>query len=146
MLRKWLNNWLAGDTSEKLVVGADEGNLSGLNLKEVLAAHDAWKVKLKTELMGKSATPIDVTVVASDCKCVLGKWLHSTGKKQYSKLPEFKTALDAHAKFHIAAAEVVIEHQSGNTEQANLLLNQKFRNASNSNQLELVRLFTAAER
>ena len=144
MLKKWLNNWLSGDTSEKLVIGEDEGNLSGLNLKEVLDAHDAWKVKLEKELMGKSTTPIDVTVVASDCNCVLGKWLHNTGKKQYSKLSEFKPALDAHAKFHLSAAEVVIEHQSGNAEQAKLLLKQNFRTASNLNQLALVRLFSAA--
>ncbi len=145
MLKKWLNNWLHGDATEELVISSKEGMLSGLNLKEVLDAHSAWKVKLEHELVGNSKRAIDVTVVASDRRCVLGKWLHGEGKKQYSKLPEYKKALDAHAHFHLCAAEVVIEHQSGNTDNAKELLTTKFRTASNNNQLELVKLFTVAQ-
>jgi len=145
MLRKWLTSRLKGNSDVELVIGPEEAMLSGLNLKEVLDAHGAWKDKLEAELAGDSDGQIDVKVIASDCQCMLGKWLHSKGKKDYSKLPEYKLALDAHADFHLAAAEVVVQHQSGNTEQARQLLKTKFRFASNENQLELVRLFTAAK-
>lgn len=145
MLIKWLKSRLNGNSDVELVIDPEEAMLSGLNLKEVLDAHSAWKDKLEAELSGASNEPIDVDIIASDCHCVLGKWLHGKGKKDYSKLSEYKMAVDAHADFHQAAAEVVIQHQSGNTEQANQLLKTRFRSASNDNQLELVRLFTAAK-
>lgn len=145
MLRSWLKRRLKGITNEKLVIDPDEGTLSGLNLKEVLDAHEAWKDKLEKELSGVSDKPIDADIIASDCQCILGKWLYGKGKKDYSKLPEYKPALNAHADFHKAAAEVVIQHQANNTEQAKQLLRTSFRTASNDNQLELVRLFTAAK-
>lgn len=145
MLRSWLGRRLKGNTDEKLVIGPDEEMLSGLNLKEVLDVHEAWKDKLEKELSGASDEPVNAEVVASDCQCVLGKWLHGKGKKDYSKLPEYKPALNAHADFHKAAAEVVIQHQSNNTQKAKQLLKTSFRTASNDNQLELVRLFTAAK-
>ena len=145
MLKKWLTSRLKGNADAELVIDPDEEMLSGLNLKEVLDAHEAWKDKLEMELSGVSSEPIDANIVASDCHCVLGKWLHGKGKKDYSKLPEYKLALDAHADFHQAAAEVVIQHQSNHTEQAKQLLKTRFKLASNDNQLELVRLFTAAK-
>ncbi len=145
MLKKWLASRLKGNTDAELVTDSDEGMLPGLNLKEVLDAHEAWKNKLEMELSGVSSEPVDANIVASDCHCVLGKWLHGKGKKDYSKLPEYKPALDAHADFHLAAAEVVIQHQSNHTEQAKQLLKTRFKLASNDNQLELVRLFTAAK-
>ncbi len=145
MLRSWLKRRLKGITNEKLVIDPDEETLSGLNLKEVLDAHEAWKDKLEKELSGVSDEPIDADIIASDCQCILGKWLHGKGKKDYSKLPEYKPALNAHADFHKAAADVVIQHQANNTEQAKQLLRTSFRTASNDNQLELVRLFTAAK-
>lgn len=146
MLRRWINNWLNGDKSEKLIIPEKENTLSGLNLKEALDAHEAWKKKLHDELTGDSIKPLEVAFIASDCNCVLGKWLHTTGKKQFSRLPEYNNALKAHADFHLCAAEVIIEHQSDNTENAKKLLVTKFRTASNDNQLELVRLFSAANK
>ena len=145
MLAKWLKSRLKGNSDVELVIDPEEEMLSGLNLKEVLDAHDAWKSKLAAELSGASSEPIDADIIASDCHCVLGKWLHGKGKKDYSKLSEYKMAVDAHAKFHQTAAEVVIQHQSGHTSQAKQLLKTQFRSASNDNQLELVRLFTAAK-
>lgn len=146
MLRQWLNNWLAGDTSQKLVIEEEVKDLSGLNLKDSLESHYAWKDRLDAQLSGEDDAPIDVAHLASDCQCQLGKWLHSVGKQKYDKLPEYHSAIDAHAKFHIAAAEVVIEYHSGATDRAKELLNTNFRSASNAVQLELVKLFTSARK
>jgi len=142
-LLKWLNDKLSGKSSE-LNISPNENTLTGLNLKDALAAHDAWKDKLNAELSGASKVPIDVTKIEHDNLCVLGKWLYGSGKDKYSHLPEYESARKAHTAFHLAAAEVVIAHQSGNTEKAGVLLKSNFRVASNNNQLELVRLFTVA--
>ncbi len=125
--------------------GQRKYSFRALNLRTALDAHTAWKARLEAELSGESDDKLDVSVVGSDCQCVLGKWLHGTGKKLYAKLPEYQSAVKAHADFHLAAAEVVIEHQSGSTETARNLLKSNFRTASNNNQLELVRLFSAAQ-
>ncbi len=146
MLKSWLSRKFGNNSHVKHFIETGEGNLSGLNLKSALDAHDAWKEKLRKELSGENQQPLDVSIIASDCHCELGKWLHGQGKKNFSKLPEYKKALTAHAEFHISAAEVVIEHQSGNDERARQLLNGNFREASNLNQLELVRLFSVAKR
>lgn len=141
-LKKWLIQKLAGKDAD-LVIDHEE-NLVGLNLKEALDVHGAWKDRLQVALNGQSNEELDVVVVAKDDQCALGKWLHGPGKQKYSKLPEYDQALKAHAEFHVCAAEVLIEHQSGNTQQANDLLKTRFRSASNNNQIELVRLFTTA--
>ena len=143
-LKEWLKNALAGE-SAPLIVSKEENMLSGLNFSEALKAHEEWKVKLKKELSGSSERRLDVAFIAQDHNCVLGKWIHGTGEKQYSHLNEFKRARRAHANFHLAAAQVVIEHQSGNTEKAQELLKTTFRSSSNTNQLALVGLFTAAD-
>lgn len=145
MLKKWLKNWRDGDTTKELEIPQELNTLNGLNLKKALDAHNLWKDKLQLELSGSSLASIDVTTVASDSVCELGKWLHTTGKEKFSKLPEFNKVLEAHKNFHLCAAEVVIEHQSGNTQYASTLLATKFRTASNVNQLELVRFFAANE-
>lgn len=144
MLKNWLRNALSGKTDEKIEIGADEGKLQGLSLKNVLDAHSAWKGKLEKELSGQNRT-IDPSIVGNDEHCELGKWIYGTGKELYSNLPEYEMVQKAHAHFHITAAEVVIEHQSGNTDKAENLLKSTFRSASNSNQLQLVRLFTTAK-
>jgi len=141
MLKNWLRNRRKNNT---IKLKYDDESIAALNLKKALVSHDAWKEKLSKELNGHSEKPIDLIEVASDCKCSLGQWLHSTGKKKYSELPEYQKALKAHAQFHFSAAEVVIEHQSGNTQHAKKLLVTKFRTASNLNQLEIVRLFAVA--
>ena len=146
MLKDWLNKMLSGNNNEELIISPEEEMLSGLNLKEVLDTHGAWKNKLENELSGNSNEPIDVTKTAKDHVCTLGKWIYGPGKSKYSTLSEYEPLRKAHADFHLVAAEVVIEHQSGNKDLAQKLLKTKFRSASNINQLELVRLFTAAQK
>lgn len=146
MLKDWLASKLGLNSNAQNFIGPGEGALPGLNLKSALDAHDAWKERLQKEIDGQSEYPLDVSTIAGDCHCTLGKWLHGPGKKAHARLPEYKKALEAHAEFHITAAEVVIEYQSGNRDRAQQLLRGKFRAASNNNQLELVRFFAAAKR
>jgi len=144
MIKHWLARRFGWQGFTDSDLNAIEDRLSGLSLKQALDAHQAWKHRLQDELTGQSPAPLVISEVASDCNCELGKWLQGQGKKEYRKLAEYSKAVKAHADFHISAAEVLIEYQSGNTAGARQLLKSRFREASNLNQLELVRLFSAA--
>lgn len=142
----WFSKSVAGDETAKLEIEPEEEVLAGLNLKQVLDAHTAWKTKLQNALDGTSAENLDVAVVCQDDLCTLGKWLYGEGKNKYGQLPEYESTRVAHSEFHLCAGEVLMEHQDGNVDLAATLLKTKFRSASNRNQLELVRLFTVARR
>jgi hypothetical protein len=142
MLKKWIAQRLFGRGDQDLEPIPEDASLEGLNLKEVLDAHDAWKTRLVEDLEGRTEIAVDPAIISSDRHCTLGKWLHGPGKR-YSRLPEYDRAVQAHADFHVCAAEVVIENRSGHRERAEQLLKTRFRHASSANQLELVRLFSA---
>ena len=122
-----------------------EGELAGLNLKQALEAHQAWKGKLQKVLDGESSERLDITTVSQDAHCVLGKWIYSEGKKLYSHLPEYEFVRTAHADFHVCAGEVLSQHQAGHSLEAEVLLKTKFRTASNKNQMLLTNLFRVAK-
>ena len=142
----WFGSNDASDISVESKVVPDNESLSGLNLKQVLDAHHLWKDRLQKVLNDTSDEDLDVDIVSQDCHCVLGKWIYSEGKNLYSHLPEYELAREAHAEFHVSAGEVLTQHKIGNEEKAQELLKTKFRSASNINQMELTRLFTAAKR
>ncbi len=136
----------ANDSEAKLKIAQDgEGMLSGLSLRQVMDAHSAWKGKLQKVLEGVSDENFDIVEVSGDCHCFLGKWIYGAGKA-YSRMPEYESLRRAHANFHLCAGEVLTQHILGNREESERLLKIKFRSTSNRNQLELVRLFTAAKR
>lgn len=144
-LKDWLLKKLAGDHSAELELSEEEENLSGLNLKNVIDAHFEWKSRLESTLDGSSSKTYDAADVAKDNLCTLGKWLYGPGKKLYSKLPEYKELLKVHAEFHICASEILIDHDGGDTEQANKKLDREFNDLSGQIQIDLVRLFTSAK-
>ena len=123
-----------------------EQKLSSLKLQQVMDAHIAWKGRLQKVLDGTSTEKIDLQIASEDRHCFLGKWFYGEGEALYGRMPEYETARRAHAKFHECAGEVLTQHLLGNDEEAERLLNTKYRSASNRNQLELVNLFTAAKR
>jgi hypothetical protein len=82
-----------------------------MNFDEAIRAHSDWKRKLS----GYIATPdgsLKPEVVCLDNKCDLGKWIYSDGSK-FSADAEYKTLKEQHAKFHIAASEVIKKVDSG---------------------------------
>ncbi len=129
-------------TVQNDVVNAE---LSGLNLAQVLAAHTAWKTRLTKIIYGSSDETPNIAVVSQDNQCFLGKWLHSEGKALYGHLPEYQSARQAHAEFHVCAGEVLEQHRLGYDDQAAVLLKTKFRSVSNKNQVLLTRLFVVAK-
>lgn len=129
----------------KLGLEQKDESLAGLNLEQVLDAHHLWKDRLKGVLNGSSDERLEIKTVSEDCHCVLGKWIYSDGKKNYGHLQEYESARQAHAEFHECAGQVLTAHELGDATQAETLLKTKFRTASNLNQMELIRLFSAAK-
>ena len=82
-----------------------------MNFDEAIAAHSAWKTKLKTYLR-KPDHSLNAGQLALDDQCVLGKWLHGEGAK-YTAFPEFAELKGEHAKFHRAAADLVVRADAG---------------------------------
>ncbi len=145
MLKSLLSRLLSGNASVHDI--PENEQLEGLNLRKALDAHEQWKERLQKALDGAGeCRMLDVATVGQDCNCELGQWLYGPGKKKFGRMAEYEQARVAHAGFHLAAAEVIIEHHSGNEQKARELLTGRFRTASNKNQLALVRLFATARR
>ena len=77
-----------------------------MNLDEAVKAHAAWKIKLSAYLRHPDKS-IDSADAGSDDHCPLGQWLHGEGKKTLSSLPEYKTLVTEHARFHRAVGSAV---------------------------------------
>lgn len=141
------NKSSTGYAEEKLDAAPNTtGILAGLDLKQEMDAHGAWKSKLHKVLESDDCEDLDVVLASGDCYCSLGRWLYGKGKAFYGRMPEYEAVRIAHANLHLCAGEVLTQHILGNREESAHLLKTKFKSASNRNQLELVRLFTAAKR
>jgi len=144
-LLKWLENKLAGDNSAKLTFDKGQEEFAGLNLKQVLDAHLAWNERLTRYLAGTSEENLDVTQIAPDNLCILGKWIYGPGGKQFAQRQEFQDLRNTHKEFHLTAGQVLTHHNQGNRQAAGQLLASKFRALSGKIQLNLIRLYASAQ-
>lgn len=140
----WLRGAVVGGPESELKFTPEEKSLSELSLRQVLDAHASWKSRLERKLQNPQFVLSSSSVVLDD-QCKLGKWLYGVAHKCYGHLPEYESARQAHAAFHLCAAEVLFHHESGNNDAAYTLLRGKFQTAFNDSQLELVKLFAVAQ-
>jgi hypothetical protein len=82
-----------------------------MDFNEAIADHTRWKMRLASYAV-KPDHSLCVKLVASADQCELEQWLEGEGSK-YSSLPEFADLVASHARFHQAAAEIVINADSG---------------------------------
>ena len=82
-----------------------------MNFDDAIKAHVEWKMKLKAYL-AKPDKSLDPAKVGLDNQCPLGKWLHGEGAK-FASNPKFSQLVAEHAKFHKAAAQIIIKADSG---------------------------------
>ena len=82
-----------------------------MNFDEAIQAHAAWKIKLSNYLR-KPDGSLKSADVQPDNKCPLGQWIHGDGAK-LATLAEYATLKTEHAKFHLAAAEVIKKADAG---------------------------------
>lgn len=107
-------------------------------LDKAMTAHNAWKTRLQDAIEG-GAVP-DEAVVRADDRCDLGKWIHGEGG-QYGSLTEFQETREAHARFHLAAAEVIKMIKGGKRAEASQDLEHGvFSKASNAVMMAIMKL------
>lgn len=92
----------------------DPAFMTKLNVREAIAAHVAWKVRLGTFLAGKGET-LDAVRVGADNVCVLGQWIHGADAAGLRDRPEFQELKAKHAAFHRRAGEIVSRHAALDT-------------------------------
>jgi methyl-accepting chemotaxis protein len=92
-----------------------------MNLDEAVQAHAGWKMKLSGYLRHPDHS-INAADAGRDDRCPLGQWLHGEAKKTLSALPEYKTLIAEHARFHRAVGQAVQQADAGkNLEEERLL-------------------------
>ena len=82
-----------------------------MNFDDAITAHVHWKLALASYL-AKHDGSLKARDLEPDDKCPLGLWIHGEGRR-HAAFPEFKTLEAEHARFHKAAAHVVIVADSG---------------------------------
>ncbi|MBW8329875.1 MAG: CZB domain-containing protein [Thiobacillus sp.] len=92
-----------------------------MNWMEIIGAHVMWKQRLTAFLAGNSTEQLDPETIRLDDRCALGKWIYGAGKAM-SELPRYEEVRGLHAQFHQYAADVVTLQLSGNTVEAEKLL------------------------
>lgn len=124
------------------IAGEDE-EFYGLKIRQAIDAHQRWKGRLEKYLDGASEEMLEIATVSRDNCCALGQWIYSEGKSRFGTIDEYEQLRHTHAQFHLAAGEILLEHQSGNTEKARqMLAGSEYRRTSNRVQLGIVRLMT----
>ncbi len=142
----WLQRRLAGDTSAELVIDQSEEEFAGLNMKQVIDAHMAWRKRLTEVVAGLSVQHPEVGEIGQDDRCTLGKWLHGEARARFRQLPEYYELRKVHEEFHVCAAEVLLKSREGDEEGAMQLLKGRFRALSDRVQLDIIRLYAAAKK
>lgn len=130
--------------TESMTFAKGEEEFHGLNMKEALDAHTAWTRRLEGKISGENKESLAVATVASDCECQLGKWIHSTAKKQFGSIADFEELRRIHADFHLKAGEILNNVLNGDEAKASSNL-KELRYQSGNVQLSLVRLYSHAQ-
>lgn len=92
---------------------------------EIIGAHVMWKQRLTAFLAGESTENLDPETIRLDDRCALGKWLYGEGTAM-SELPRYEEVRGLHAQFHQNAADVVKLHLTGNSAEAEKLLQGEY--------------------
>lgn len=107
---------------EQLALGEVANFFGSLDMKAALDAHAAWKRRLRAVIEGKTREIPEVGKVARDDLCALGQWLHGEANRMFNHggptTAQYHRLRDLHAQFHLAAAETLAAHQSGDRRSA----------------------------
>ena len=101
----------------------DDSSMYGLNFQQAIEAHQQWKHRLSNYVEGKSNETLDPNTICRDDKCILGIWIHTSGKESFGHIPLYSDIKDTHAQFHTVAGDIVTRKQGGDSRGAHDLLN-----------------------
>jgi hypothetical protein len=82
-----------------------------MDFDQAIAAHSAWKAKLKTYFKNPDHS-LKTAELEVDNKCALGQWIHGEGVR-FSSSVAYGTLKKEHARFHKAAGALVRKADSG---------------------------------
>lgn len=99
---------------------------SSLDFDTAIAAHENWKLRLRSFLEGTSTEKFIAEEICFDDRCDLGKWIYSTGRTQLGTFPGFTALMGHHKMFHYAASNVVALAQVGKIDEAGKILEMQF--------------------
>ncbi|MFA6457094.1 MAG: CZB domain-containing protein [Bacteroidota bacterium] len=136
----WLKDTMAGKQSAKLEFDSNEESFEGLNMKEVITAHLAWKDRLDRFISGVSTEKLSPEIIAQDNHCALGKWIEQSEDK-FKKEPEFDELKETHRNFHKYAAQVVTKYHDGDFKGARERLDTDVNMYSSRVQLKIIQLY-----
>jgi chemotaxis protein histidine kinase CheA len=78
--------------------------------------HQQWLGRLRDFLDGKTSMTVDQA--GSHKECAVGKWLYSTGLKEFGDIPEIQELEKTHAGFHALVRNIVTLKTTGRHAQA----------------------------
>jgi chemotaxis protein histidine kinase CheA len=105
----------------------------------VRSKHQQWFGRVRQFLDGKTA--LTVEQAGSHKDCALGKWLYSTGLKEYGDIPEMLELEKTHAGFHALVKQIVTAKNAGHHAQAE----QEFEHVKPTS-AKIIELLTAVEK
>ena len=102
-----------------------------MDFQQAIQAHVDWKIKLASYL-ARPDHSLNAATVSQESGCELGRWLKGEGRK-YAASPEFVKLVADHARFHMAASEVIRKADSGQRVAEEVALGARSEYASASN-------------
>ena len=106
--------------------------LVDLDIDTAIAAHENWKVRLRTFLDGNSTEDLRADVICRDDRCDLGKWIHGPGGEKLRHYAAFGELKATHRLFHMQASSVIMQAKSGSRDAAEKLLQEDYSRTSAS--------------
>jgi len=86
--------------------------LASIDIDAAIAAHENWKLRLSMFVSGMSQEDLRPEIVCRDDQCLLGQWLHGSGKAMLGSDQSFSVLIARHKQFHIEASNVVAYSQA----------------------------------
>lgn len=84
-----------------------------MDFDEAIGKHSKWKSKLRRYLEQQDGT-LHPDEVSLDHNCFLGHWIYGEGAR-HSSLPEYKKLKFEHARFHVAASDLIRKANAGDS-------------------------------
>jgi methyl-accepting chemotaxis protein/methyl-accepting chemotaxis protein-1 (serine sensor receptor) len=102
----------------RTMVTGDGDTTTAEQIQNALAAHAAWKQRLRAAIEKRSSTFAAATVQRDD-QCAFGKWIHGANHTRAVKQSaDYQKTLDLHRRFHLAAANILSAALAGRKEEA----------------------------
>lgn len=91
-----------------------------MDFEQARKKHAEWRVKLRGAITKKET--LDVTTIAKDNQCDLGKWLYGEARQRLHCSPLYNECVTKHAHFHMEAGKVAKVINDGHYDQAHSML------------------------